>query len=73
MSLKLKYRSLTVIDTVDDSLNLAQKIHELKSTESIRHSNYRVLTVENVIEKTGLIPISEDALDLQIKKILTPE
>jgi hypothetical protein len=70
-SLKSKYRPLTVIDAVDNSsLNPAQKIHELESTKC---SNYRALTVENAIDKTELISVLANALDLQIKKILISE
>jgi hypothetical protein len=60
--LKLKYRLLTVIDTADNSFsNPAQKIHELKS---IKYLNYRVLTVENAIDKTESISVLTNILDL---------
>jgi hypothetical protein len=73
---KLKYRLLTVMNVVDDSSNLASEskvpLAFTKTVESTRHSNYRTLTVENAIEKTRSISISEDALNLQIERILTP-
>jgi hypothetical protein len=63
---------LTVIDIVDNSSNLAQKIHELIQ-KSIEHSNYKTLTVENAIDKIESILTLENTLNLQIKRTLISE
>jgi hypothetical protein len=63
MFLKIKYKLLTVTDTVDNSLSSAQK--------SIEHSNYKTLTAENTIDKTESILTLENTSDLQIERTLT--
>jgi hypothetical protein len=68
MFLKLKYTLLIVTDAVNDSFsNPAQKKHELKST---RYLNYRILTVENAIDKIESISVLTNTLNLQIEEIL---